>query len=363
MTKKLTKKVFIERATEIHGDKYDYSKTEYINANTRVIIMCPNHGEFEQFPNHHMNGCGCPFCAGRARLDKDIFVKKSKEMHGNKYDYSEVEHVKSNVKVIIICPIHGEFKQFVSHHMRGRGCKKCARETVSTKQKLGKKEFAKRSDKIHNYKYDYSKVKYVNNHTKVIIICPIHGEFKQSPTAHLARQGCAKCSGVSPLNTNIFIEKARKTHGNKYSYSKVEYTNANTKVVIMCPNHGKFEQSPAHHIEGSGCPKCATSGVSHSSQLWLDSLNVPNSWREKTLKIGKRWFRVDALDVENTTVYEFNGDFWHGNPDKFEPSDINPVNKKSYGSLNKAMLKKMKIIKDAGYKIVSIWESDFKKGR
>ena len=112
-------------------------------------------------------------------------------------------------------------------------------------RKLTTYEFIEKAKKVHGDKYDYSKVEYVNSRTKICIICPQHGEFWQTPNAHLMKEGCPKCKGenVSKVNrrtTNEFIEKAKKVHGDKYDYSKVDYKNNSTKVCIICPIHGEF---------------------------------------------------------------------------------------------------------------------------
>lgn len=124
--KKLTKEKFIEKAKLIHGDKYDYSSVEYVNAMTPVKIICPEHGEFWQTPNNHLRGCRCPRDSFNRRMDTNDFVTKAKLVHGDKYDYSKVEYVNSKTKICIICPEHGEFWQQPSMHLRGHGCPECA---------------------------------------------------------------------------------------------------------------------------------------------------------------------------------------------------------------------------------------------
>ena len=125
-------------------------------------------------------------------------------------------------------------------------------------KKKTKEEFIKEATEKHRGKYDYSKVDYVNNKTKVCIICPEHGEFWLTPKDHLARKGCPICGGTSALTKEEFIKKARKVHKYKYDYSKVEYVNIKTKVCIVCSKsgHGEFWQVPNNHLNGQGCPKC-----------------------------------------------------------------------------------------------------------
>lgn len=182
------------------------------------------------------------------------FINKAKEIHGNRYDYSLVEFIKSNEKVIISCKIHNFFEQTPSNHLYlKQGCQKCANNYLSNTA-----EFIEKATKIHKIKYDYSKVEYVNAKTKVIIICRQHGIFNQQPNDHLNGKGCLKCSYFRKRKktTIEFIEKAATIHKNKYNYSKVNYINIRTKVIIICVVHGDFEQRTDDHLRGSGCPFC-----------------------------------------------------------------------------------------------------------
>jgi len=257
----LTLEDFINKAHEVHGDKYDYSKVEYINSKTKVRIVCPKHGEFLQTPNMHLRGSGCPNCGIESRTSSrknslEDFINKAREVHGDKYDYSKVEYVDSHTKVCIICPKHGEFWQSPNTHLSGHGCIKCCKYRIGPKSKLTTEEFIRRAKEIHGDKYDYSKVEYVDFRTKVCIICPEHGEFWQAPKGHLNGQGCSKCAGMNKT-TEEWIEEARKIHGDKYDYSKVNYVNSYTKVCIICPEHGEFWQIPKGHLDGCGCSKCS----------------------------------------------------------------------------------------------------------
>lgn len=130
MRKKTTKE-FIEESKIIHGNKYDYSKVNYMNRNKEVVIICPKHGEFSQKPSLHITQkCGCPKCSYENRQKKfkkslDVFIDESNKIHNRKYDYSKSEYINSHVKLIIICPKHGEFYQTPNDHLNGKGCPKC----------------------------------------------------------------------------------------------------------------------------------------------------------------------------------------------------------------------------------------------
>lgn len=257
MSKKLSKEEFIKRASEIHGGKYDYSLVGYVNSTTKVKIICPEHGEFEQIPKDHLRGSNCPTCVNRNIVTNEEYIEKAKQVHGNRYDYSLVKYVNTKTKIKIKCSKHGVFEQTPNSHLRGGGCPTCAGTS-----KLTKKEFIQRACDVHEKKYDYSKVVYVNNRTNVKIICPEHGEFKQKPNSHLNGHGCSKCSNMKNgynkrLILDNFIKRVREIHGDKYDYRKVVYINSKTKVKIICPKHGVFEQTPTHHLNGCGCGECS----------------------------------------------------------------------------------------------------------
>ena len=272
--KKLTTKEFVERAKKMHGNKYDYSKVNYKNNKTKVCIICPIHGEFWQLPSFHLNGCECPKCKGK-NMTTEEFCRKSRLIHGDKYDYSKVNYINNSTKVCIICPIHGEFWQTPDNHIHEHGCPFCKANKLSKIKANSIEDFIKKAKEIHGEKYDYSKVKYVNNRTKVEIICPIHGSFWQTPNSHLANRGCLKCSGKNKHTVEEFINLAKKIHGNKYDYSKVNYINNSTKVCIICSEHGEFWQTPDAHINGNqGCPACKESKLEKEIRLFLNENNI-----------------------------------------------------------------------------------------
>lgn len=253
-SKKLTTKLFLEKAKKVWGDEFDYSKVEYVNNSTKVCIIDKNGNEFWQTPNNHLYGFNCT----TNKLNTNIFIERAKEIHGNKYDYSKVNYISSKKKICIICPEHGEFWQLPHNHLKGKGCRLCALVSSKNKIKNTLDFFIEKAKKVHGDKYDYSKVDYINNRTKVCIICPEHGEFWQLPTNHLKGSKCPKCAGNTIKTTEEFINKSHAVHGGKYIYSKVDYINNHTKVCIICPEHGEFWQLPENHINKlQGCPKCA----------------------------------------------------------------------------------------------------------
>ena len=205
------------------------------------------------------------------RLTTEEFIKRANVIYNNKYNYSKVEYINNDIKVCIICPIHGEFWQTPHTHLKGQGCKKCG----IMKYKLTTKEFIERAKEIHGDKYDYSKVEYTGALSKVCIICPIHGEFWQEASSHIKKKnGCPLCNGRIK-NTTRFIERAKEIHGDKYDYSKVEYINSTSKICIICPIHGEFWQEPRHHLNSkNGCPICKESKLEREINDFLKENNI-----------------------------------------------------------------------------------------
>lgn len=254
-TTKWTQEKFIDECKKVHNDRYDYSETNYIGSNKKITIRCKKHGNFEQRSSSHLSGVGCPKCARfESRTDVSDFILKSNTIHNNKYDYSRVIYINSHTKIKIICKEHGIFEQVPYQHIRGCGCPNCNKF-----KKLDTKEFIDRSNEIHNNKFDYSLVNYINNRKKIIIICPEHGKFEQTPGDHLRGIGCSKCSMRKKKTNDDFILKSNEIHNFFYNYSKVEYKSAHKKVIIICKIHGEFKQTPNSHFKGVGCPYCKKS--------------------------------------------------------------------------------------------------------
>ncbi|MGI0075804.1 MAG: hypothetical protein ACREAU_00165 [Nitrosopumilaceae archaeon] len=209
------------------------------------------------------------------KLTKELFIIKSNKLHNEKYLYSQVEYVNTKTKVNIICPIHGEFKQTPAAHLRGCGCKLCGYASHSYNQsqnKIAASCFIEKVTQKHHGKYVYTHIRYINTKTKVNIICPIHGEFKQTPFAHLRGSNCKKCA--VEITTEDFIKKATSLHKNRYQYTYVVYKHHLVPVVIICLVHGPFKQKPRDHMQGCGCPECGkyiTCGGRYSEQLFIET--------------------------------------------------------------------------------------------
>ncbi len=244
---------FIEKAKKVHGDKYDYLLVNYINNRTKIRIICPIHKEFNQAPTKHLQGQGCPNCSPMAKKYRTFvqFVVEAKKVHGDKYEYPTQEFEKYDTKIKIICPDHGEFWQRMNIHLKGHGCTKCSKPKKTFLQVV--EDFKK----VHGNRYQYPEQEYLGSSKNIKIICPEHGEFYQISDIHLRGANCPECVGVKKLTNETFIKKAKEIYGNKYDYSKTIYINTKTEIIITCPIHGDFSQTPNSHLRGSGCKYCS----------------------------------------------------------------------------------------------------------
>jgi len=207
-----TKEEIIKAFTGVHGDKYDYSLVEYKFMMSKVKIICRVHGVFEQTPQKHVKGNGCARCSGTYLLTTEEIIEQFKKIHGGRYDYSLVNYVSSDVKLKIICPEHGVFRQTAGSHKAGNGCPKCAGNC-----NLNTIEIIKQFKATHGERYDYSKVVYKGIFYKVEIICTEHGSFFQVAKTHRSGSGCPKCAITIDHTKESYINLCR-TYANGESY-------------------------------------------------------------------------------------------------------------------------------------------------
>jgi len=239
-------------------------------------------------------------------------------------------------------------------------------------KKLTNTDIIARLNKLYNNKYDLSKVNYTGQNNKLTLICPIHGAWSKMAQKILGHgkskiAGCPKCNFKTAVKnrsynrlktTEQFINQAIQKHNDIYDYSLVNYINTDTKIDIICPSHGLFRQLPWGHLK-YGCRACGIH-KSNVEKVWIKSLNISTLITQHT--ISRFNFTVDGYDPITNTIYEFYGDYWHGNPKKFASNKINTrtPKQKTFGQLYEDTLAREQLLKNAGYNIVSIWESDYR---
>lgn len=297
---------YINKLQNKFGDVYDYSLVNYKNPKSNIILICKKHGKFIQRSDYLLKNGGCKNCK-RDEIQSRL-ITKAKIIHNNKYNYDKVMYLNANKKVDIICPKHGIFKQTLQNHSNGQGCPKCMHE----QKYLTNDQFIQQAKEIFGNIYDYSLVNYIDSKTNIKIICKIHNEiFETTPQKFIYNKiGCKKCS-IEKIrsNTDEFVKKAIKIHGNVYDYSKVKYINSRIKVIIICNKHGEFEQLPNLHLhKETGCPHCRRSIGEENVQKYLECNNIrfENQKRFEDCR-NKYALPFDFYLSELNTCIEFDG--------------------------------------------------------
>lgn len=245
---------FIEKSISKHGILYDYSKVEYVNNTTKVCIICPEHGEFQQTPHAHLNGQGCPYCKGKHKTTESFISELKKKFPDYDYNYSKVEYVNAHEKVCVICKKHGEFWIRPNDLLNGYGCNLCGKERQNQKnyQILIKssEEFESKARLIHKDKYDYSLVKYDGANKKVEIICRKCGKhFFQTPHVHLSlKRGCPFCISSKLeeevreiLSSKNILFEEQKTFDWLDNRQRLDFFLPKFNVAIECQGMQHFE--------------------------------------------------------------------------------------------------------------------------
>lgn len=260
------------------------------------------------------------------------FIEKARVIHNNKYSYEKTVYINSKQKVVINCPIHGDFEQRPNSHLNGRGCPICAKESVARKLASSKESFVKLARAVHGDKYGYDKTIYISNNKKVVITCPIHGDFEQLPSNHTRGAGCPKCKSerireIWRSNTEEFIKKAINIHGNAFDYSLSVYVRKDEKIKIICRACGRvFEQTPNSHLCGTGCPYCQSSRGEMSIMKFLTDNNIlfERQYRIKntTNHSCVDFFKVDFFLPNKNLIIEYNGEQHYHSVEKFGGEDV-----------------------------------------
>ena len=293
------------------------------------------------------------------KLTNETFIDKSTKIHGNKYDYTLVNYQNAFKQVEIICQEHGSFYQTPRDHLQKCGCPLCAKDKLGNQRRKSEDAILKEFFSVHGDKYDYSNMHYKKGDANIEVICKKHGAFFPTALNHLKGSGCPLC--YRSLHTlNGFIERASSIHGGKYDYSLVPdaHLKHSQRLLIICPSHGIFEQSKRAHLMGHGCTSCRHYR-SKAEKEWLKSLNITDL--KHSYIIPKLKFNVDGYSPSTNTVYEFYGDFWHANPSVFNQLIKHPKLKGTYGDVYFRTMERERKITQAGYNIVTIWESDWNR--
>lgn len=359
----------IAKFVSIWGDRFDYSKVNYVNSDTRVVIVCGKHGDFSLTSYQHNSGSGCYKCGresaaiktGKKNKQSQVeFIAECKKKHGDRYDYSKTVYEHSSKLITVGCSVHGDFVTKAASHKYGSGCTKCALAERSKAYSMLPGTFWSRVNEKHGSTYEYL-CEFTGLDNNISIRCDIHGTFEQKACLHLVTSGCQRCSKERVAKSVTITEEdyltgCYKIHGDTYSYEKTKYIGCYDRVIITCKVHGDFLQRANVHSHGSGCPKCRHR-ISKPALAWLTSIGVPVI--EQYLPDVKKY--ADGYDPQTKTVYLFHGDYWHGNPKVYDPEVLNTRTKLKFGDMYQQTLLTEQKYKDYGYNVVVKWEYDWKQ--
>lgn len=337
---------FIRRAMQVHGGRYDYSLVDYRTAREKVEIVCPEHGGFWQTPDKHVNrGQGCPACKPTARVSEEKFAHRLHAVHGGRLVLVPGSFSRMFDPVQMVCPRHGRFEALASNVVNnGSGCPKCAAEQRGIQQRMTREGFIAKATETHQQKYDYTRAEITDSVTPIEIVCPEHGVFKQTPAKHLMGQGCPQC-GVERRTLAKFKSKeqfvldAVAVHGDRYDYSRFDYTSVRSPGTIICRKHGEFDQTPDAHLAGKGCQRC-TSQVSKWEAEVSEFLAEAGVDCVRTRAVAGVEFDLYADGV----AVECNGLYWHS--DRFANARMRH-------------LEKTRAARSAGVRLLHLFEDEW----
>lgn len=300
-----------------HGDYYDYSKVDFVDSHSKVTIVCPKHGAFQQTPAIHLRGSGCTSCnntkrgEGR-RKSPEAMIEAFKSVHGLRYDYTPTIYTTSRSKVTVNCRIHGAFDVLPTNHLRGRGCSLC---NSASAYQTGEIDPIAMLRATHGKFYDYSKVVYTRSTDLITIICPVHGSFSQQYNVHKNGHGCPDCGNARTAESRRFttqelLDKFSEVHGDLYSYEAMNFVHTEIPILITCKTHGTFSQLPKNHLRGSGCPMCFHMTSRGETEIgdFLEQLGVEVIRNTRTLIPPKE---IDLYLPDHQLAIEYCGLYWH----------------------------------------------------
>lgn len=319
LSKSTTTADFVAAATVAHGTKYDYSQSVYRGRLVKVSIACHKHGSFMQTPACHVGRRqGCPKCGLETIINvnppgrtTEQFIVEAQSVHGNLYDYSLSVYAGLHTKLFILCGLHGGFHQSPNNHLKGAGCPRCAVERRAAAVRKSQFDFLNDARTTHGDKYTYSD--YVDDRTRILINCSIHGDFQQLPNSHLNGRGCPSCA-LNVIASKLRVPfsdlllRFRCKHGYIYDYDESSYTDTRGVIRAKCATHGWFEQGVQAHLAGGGCQRCGSSCFQRSVGVFLENLGQTVIYNDRNVLGGRE---LDLLVEERKFAVECDGLYWH----------------------------------------------------
>jgi len=348
-----------------------------ISSNKIFWWKCPREHSWKSTVNNRSRGKGCPYCAGQkvcydnclATINPALAAEWNYAKNSDKFTPETVTH-NSGKSVWWQCLLGHEWRALINDRANGRGCpycvgkKVCADNCLATVNPQLAAEWHPTRDGVGLTPGGVT----AGSHKSVWWVCEKGHWWKAAIYNRVAGRGCPYCVGQLVCSDNCLAtinpQLAAEWHPtrNGVGLTPEFFTrNSGKRAYWLCTSGHEWCATIDNRASGTGCPYCVRSAVSKVSQQWLDLLGVSEENREILLKLPgeERSIRVDAFDPTTNTVYEFLGDFWHGNPDVFDSKSRNPINKRTFGSLYNRTMRRLAKISGAGYNLLFIWEKDF----
>ena len=304
----LSTQQYIDNVTKIHGDEYDYSELEYTGWECRVKILCKRHGPFVQLATSHLQGAGCRRCYHeRLRLDKSDLINRFVNKHGDGYDYSNFEHTQLQTKCEFVCKLHGKFMQTPAGHLKSNTPCKQCRK-INRLNEL-RTDFTNAVKEKHGdlFELDLSFFGKVND--KINVKCKVCGHNRTCIAKTVIRYMDEGCYNCIKVEfAKSLADKFTELHGYKYQYELPYSAVKNDVISIRCPEHGLFRQRIKHHLEGKGCSTCRESQGELEIAKYLTNMGIAFE-REKQFDTCKhqRHLRFDFYVESLNTLIEYQG--------------------------------------------------------
>lgn len=324
-------------AKSIHGDTYDYSKVQYTNATSKVIIGCKIHGDFEQIAREHLNGANCPNCVGGVKKPYQHYLNKFITVHGDRYEYDASTFVNSHTPMRIKCPTHGWFQQRPSAHINGSGCPTCAPNAPKSDQ-----YYIDQFRHMHGNLYEYGD----RDGKEWNIQCSKHGWFTQTITAHINGSRCPACVDEHRrLDIEVMKERIKDVHGDLYEYDWSTFIGTLHPMKVVCKDHGEFYPRMNGHINNATrCPTCAGKNSLSEQQIYELVENLVPGWRRSDRLIVVP-YELDLIHDERKIAIEYNGLRWH--------SEVIGSKSRRYH------LNKLEQCEKQGFRLITIFEDEW----
>lgn len=364
-SKSMSQDEFIAKLRDRYQDAFDFSQAVYTSMKVKTTIICPAHGPFQATPNfllHPKTTHGCPACAREKAAPKiaatkrkslDALILEARQVHGDRYDYSQAFYKGAFASMTILCPEHGPFLQAPRVHLSGSGCPQCAMKVKKAESRLNETEFLARAKEKHGEQFDYSNTVYEGYESRIPVRCKKHNcEFTVKAASHLVgKGGCPECANENRarITESVFLERANALYKNRFQYEN--YTGINDEVTLICPEHGAIQQVAYVHLRGGGCPVCSRQVYFTGSKEENNVLDFIKTMDPAAYRGDKELIYPQELDIishSRTVAIEYCGLYWHSD---FSNTKGAKAKTRHLDKLNK--------VEASGYRLITIFADEW----